>query len=346
MKGIELVKPDIQKHLINLKEANAINGKYHSYKKDDSLIVAVILENVPSNLKDLISDFEFKKKEFAIDFKTALANILNRDELEQVKTAYDIIGTIAVVEIDDVLSHKAKDIAQCLLDSSTVVKTVVRKSGAHSGTLRIQEYEFLAGEKTFETIHKENGARLKLILGQVYYSPRSTTERNRVFSQVKNGENVLVMFSGCGPFVCTIGKNTAAKHIVGIELNEVGHELAVENVKLNKLSNVDMIQGDVREVCPELKDKGFTFDRIVMPLPKTAEEFLPEAFMVAKEGTVIHLYDFVDEQEFPKVTVDKIETYAKECGIEYEVLDTVKCGQFAPYIFRVCVDFVIKKKTL
>ena len=150
------------------------------------------------------------------------------------------------------------------------------------------------------------------------------------------------MFSGAAPFVCTIAKNTDASSIVGIELNEIGHKLGCKSVIKNKITNADLIHGDVRKVCPELKEKGILFDRIIMPLPKTADEFLPEAFMVSKPGTTIHLYDFVDEREFPENVIQKINKYSNQADIKYEVTNHVKCGQFSPYIYRVCVDFKIK----
>ena len=39
--------------------------------------------------------------------------------------------------------------------------------------------------------------------------------------------------------------------------------------------------GDVRDVVPKLKKK---FDRILMPLPKSAEEFLDIALSASKKG--------------------------------------------------------------
>jgi len=48
---------------------------------------------------------------------------------ELLKTAYDIIGTIAVLEIDSDLDDKASDIAERLLQCNSKIKTVVRKKG-------------------------------------------------------------------------------------------------------------------------------------------------------------------------------------------------------------------------
>ena len=329
-----------------LKKQKLIDNNLKLIKEDDSITVPLkkLTEEDEKLIKEkdiIIIQDNFEEKEKNINFKEEVLKILTDEESEKLKTAYDLVGEIAILEIEDILLPKRKQIGEILLKSNPSVTTVVRKKGAHEGELRLQKYEVIAGKDTLETIHKENSCKLKLILDQVYYSSRSATERKRIAKLVKDDENVLVMFSGAGPYPCVLSKNTNAKNIIGIELNEIGYKLSVETIKLNKIKNVDLIQGDVRQVCPELKEKGLTFDRIIMPLPKTAEEFLPEAFQVSKKGTIIHLYDFVDEREFPENVISKIKQYCDEFKLKYEILDSVKCGSFSPHIYRVCVDFKI-----
>lgn len=345
MKGLKIQGKSISKVLAELRKEDAINPNFKQNKKGNTLTVPLKenynLNKIPK--ESTLVEEDFIQKEIPLNFKEEAEKILSVEEKPMLKTAYDIIGTIAILEIDEILDKKAKQIGEILLKCNPNITTVARKAGAHEGELRIQKYEILAGENTLTTIHKENGCNLFITLDEVYYSPRSSTERKRIYEKVKKDENVLVMFSGAAPFVCTIAKNTEAKSVTGIELNETGHELGCKSVIKNKLKNVDLIQGDVRQICPALKEKNIFFDRIIMPLPKTAEEFLPEAFMVAKNNATIHLYDFVDEREFPENVIEKIEKYAKKENIAYEILDSVKCGQFSPYIYRVCVDFKINK---
>ncbi|MCJ7743713.1 MAG: hypothetical protein MUO99_04040, partial [Dehalococcoidales bacterium] len=73
--------------------------------------------------------------------------------------------------------------------------------------------------------------------------------------QVKKGERILVMFSGCGPYTCVLSKNTAALAVVGVEINPAGHALAQANIVRNKLTNATTYCGDVRAVVPELVKK-------------------------------------------------------------------------------------------
>jgi len=274
-----------------------------------------------------------EKKETTL--RSALKDKLPLNELAMLKAAFDVVGTIAIVEIDRELRKRKQIIADTLLKINKTVKTVLKKEGAHESEFRTQRMEHLAGEKTKVTVHKENNIKLKMNVEEVYFSGRLATERKRISKLVKKDEEILVMFSGCAPYPCVLSKNTKAKHVVGIEINPQGHKFGLENVKLNKLKNVELICGDVKKVVPKLKKK---FDRILMPLPKSAEDFLDTALKVAKSGTVIHFYDFLKESEFKKAHA-KIK---KACKKDCEIIRTVKCGQHAPYTFRICIDFRIK----
>ena len=98
-----------------------------------------------------------------------------------------------------------------------------------------------------------------------------------------------------------------------------------------------LINGDVKKEIPKLSEK---FDRILMPLPKTADEFLKEALSVSKKGTIIHFYDFLKETEFD-LAYKKIDKACKEMKLKYKISETVRCGQHAPRVYRICVDFKI-----
>ena len=253
--------------------------------------------------------------------------------------AFDIIGDIAIVEIPDEMKGKDHAIAERITANQKNIKVVYKKVGGHEGRLRIQKLKRIYGEKRTVTVHRENNVSLKLDVSKVYFSPRQATERQRVYKQVKKGEQVLVMFSGIGPFTTSIAKNTVAKSVYGIELNKTAHKFAVENAKLNKVEGkIKLFCGDARKVVPKLRIK---FDRIIMPLPKGAVSFLDLAFAAAKKGTVVHFYDFEKEQDIPDLAIAKVVTAAAAAKKKIRVLAVVKCGQLAVRAYRVCVDFKI-----
>jgi tRNA (guanine37-N1)-methyltransferase len=270
--------------------------------------------------------------------KTVIQKDLSKKELSFLRRAFDTIGSIAVLEIPEELREKEKPIAGAILKINKNIKTVLKKAGIHETEFRTQKMVYLAGKRTKETVHKEHNTRIKLNVETVYFSPRLATERKRIADQVRPGESILVMFSGCAPYPCVIAKTTKAKEITGIELNPEGHKYALENTKLNKIKNITLFNGDVAEIVPRLKKK---FDRIIMPLPKSAGDFLDTAFHTSKPGTIVHFYAFEEEGKFNEAH-KRIKSEAKKHNIKYKILKTIKCGQQSPKTFRICVDFEIK----
>ncbi|MCK4669696.1 MAG: class I SAM-dependent methyltransferase family protein [Nanoarchaeota archaeon] len=283
------------------------------------------------------ADKKLTKVEKKVSLQAVLKQKLTKNELEAVPSAFDIVGEIAILEIKDEIKKHEKFIARTLLKLHKNIKTVVKKASIHAGEFRLQKMKHLAGKRTKIAMHKESGVRIKLDVEKVYFSARLSNERLRIAKQIKKREDILVMFSGCAPFPLVIAKNSPAKRIVGIEKNPIGHKYALENLNLNKKvsGRVELYKGDVRKIIPKLKQK---FDRILMPLPKSAEDFLPDALRAARKGTIIHLYDFLDEEDIPDVAIAKIKKHVKK----FKILRVVKCGQFSPSVFRICVDFKLE----
>jgi len=343
MLGLKVALKDAEKWKKYLVLNNLIDKK-HYYTKDKTHIYFPILKKFSIINANEIS---FVEKDFPEStgfgtLKENLSKTLTKEEFEFVKTAHDIIGNIAIIEIPKDLEQKETLIAETLLKVNSQIKTVLKKAEIHSGVYRTQKMTYLAGVNTKETIYRENNIRLKLDVEKVYFSIRLGNERKRITKQVKSGEEILIMFSGCAPYPVVLAKNTPAKHITGIEINPDGHKYGLENLKLNKLKNVDLICGDVHTVIPELKNKNpnLTYDRIAMPLPKTANEFLSDALLVSKKGTIIHFYDFLPENAFDNA-IKKIDEECKKAKLKHKILEIVKCGQHAPHIYRICVDFKI-----
>ncbi len=274
-------------------------------------------KNRPNSMKDLLKDKLTKKK------------------LSLLPRAQEIVGRIMVLEVPKELHSKERIIAEAYLQFNRNVDTVVKKEEMHSGIYRLRKVKILAGKRSKQTVHLENGVRIKLNLEGTYFSARSGNERLRIAKLVKPGEDVLVMFSGAAPYPLVIARNSRAGRIYGIELNRVAHGYAEENVDLNRLSSRIVLKlGDVRQILPKMRRR---FDRIVMPLPKTGEEFLDVALPKAKKGAVIHLYSFLDEKEIGG-HARKIISLCKRLGYPVKVLGRTKCGQFSPGTFRVCFD--------
>lgn len=304
--------------------------------KKEGDVIYFPVQNYDKKTYDIILE-ERKQKPTAISFKQALANILTPQEQTIVKTAHDILGSVAIIEVPKELEAKEKDIAQTLLASNPLIQTVLKKGSSHEGIYRTQALVYLAGKETKEATYKENNCEFVVNVEEIYFSARLSTERKRIAKQVKTGEDILVMFSGAAPYPCVLAKNTEAKTIIGVEINPVGHEYGLRNVAKNKLTNVTLYCGDVRAIVPKLEHK---FDRIIMPLPRTAEEFLDIALPVAKKNAIIHLYGFYHVDEFAKAK-EEIKTYCEKHNRTYTILNIVKSGQQSPRTYRICIDVQI-----
>jgi len=221
-------------------------------------------EQKPANLRDFM-----KEK-------------LTKKELELIPSSYDVVGDIAIVEIKKELEQKEKLIAEALLALHKNIKVVAKKYGVHGGEFRTRKLKILAGEKRKETIYRESGALLKLDVEKVYFSERLGSERLRIAKQIKKGENVLVMFSGCGPYPIVFSKNSPANLIFGIEKNPVAHKYGMENIQMNHSGNVRLFMGDVKELMPLKKvgvksrwdDKQLKSRITLTPKPEIIEIYL------------------------------------------------------------------------
>ncbi|MGV8150445.1 MAG: class I SAM-dependent methyltransferase [Candidatus Woesearchaeota archaeon] len=340
MLALKIPLKDAEKWKKYLVDTDSFDTRYR-FKKDKSHIYFPIKKRFEIiNGKVEFVDLELESAKASGTLKEHLLGKLSKEEMDFVKTAHDIIGNIAILEIPKDLEHHELLIAETLLKTNKNIKTVLKKAAIHEGTFRTQKMNYLAGTKTKETLYKENNAIMKLDVEKVYFSIRLGNERKRIMRQVKQGENILVMFSGAAPYPVVLSKNTKAKNILGIEINPDGHKYGLENIRLNKCKNVELICGDVHDIAPKLAKENKAFDRIIMPLPKTADEFLDDALSLSRKGTIIHFYDFLDDKNFDDAK-NKIGVACKKNGLKYEILDLVKCGQHAPHVFRICVDFKI-----
>lgn len=272
---------------------------------------------------------------------TALAGKLDENKIKLVPRSYDIVGSgkkaVAIVEIPKDLENEKKLIGEAILKINKNVKSVLSKLSERKGTYRLKDYELIAGADDTEVIHKEHGYNLKLDPRKVFFSPRELTERQRVASQVKAGETVLVMFSGTGPYLMAIAKKQPnVNKIYGIEINPDAHRYAEENVRINKLSHkIVLINGDVREVCPRLKMK---FDRIAMPLSTEGYKYLDLAMNCLKNGGIIHFYHIGYEMDLFSDAEKIVKNISEKLDKKIEIINRVCVLPFGTRNYKICLD--------
>ncbi len=242
--------------------------------------------------------------------------------------SFDIIGDIAVFETQE--RGKDKEIASRIMRTHKNVKRVFRRTGKRKGKYRLRKLRRIAG-KPGPTVHTEHGYRLVIDPERVYFSPRESTERQRIAEQVRPGETVLVMFSGVEPYSIAVAKKQpGVRKVYGVELNPAAEGFALENIRINKLSHkIVHITGDARKIS-----FPFPFDRVVMPLPENGYRFLKTAFDCCKKGGTIHFYGISAEESF----FGDVEEHLKKSGFRYRIISRRRVLPYSPGKWRVCLD--------
>lgn len=249
---------------------------------------------------------------------------------------YDILGNIAIVKFDrKAKQNEKKKETLALLKEHKNVSTVLEKTDKFKGRLRTLSTKYISGIKTKECLYRENGCDFLFNVDSCYFSPRLANERIEIAKMIKKNESILVMFSGVAPFPIVIAKNSNAKRVVSVELSRECNKYAIENVKRNKLANVELIQGDVRKV--KLKEK---FNRIVMARPNLKDSFLDVAFKVIKKNGVIHYYGFYEENKKDDM-IDLIDYEARRAKKRIKILKIKKAGDIGMRKYRYRVDFKV-----
>jgi tRNA (guanine37-N1)-methyltransferase len=271
-----------------------------------------------------------------MSLKEELAGKLTKKQMGFLRTGFDIIGDVAVIEIPEELESKKLVIAKALAKTQPHIRVVARKLSEREGTFRLRELEILVGKGT-ETVHRESGCLYKMDVAKVYFSPREATERERIARQVKPKETVMVLFAGVGPYAIMIAKKSKSGKIYAIEINPNAVKYMRENVRLNKAQEkVEPILGDVKKASKPYYGKC---DRVIMPLPKEGYKFLPQAFSCLKpKGGIIHFYHYAHEDDLFGEAESLVRKAAQKAGRKIRILSRRKVLPYGPRVWKVCLD--------
>lgn len=282
-----------------------------------------------------------------MSLKEILVNMgLKSNQIESI-TSYDTVGTIAILKITPDLEKYEKAIANALLESNTCLQTIVKKVKEHHGVYRVQSVKWLAGKKSLTTYAKEAGAIFKVKVGEMFFSPRLSFERLRISELIKPKTNVCVFFAGVAPFSILIAKRQPeVNKVLSIELNPKAHKAAIENIKLNKVENkVEAVCADVNKYANKIKDWA---DYIIMPLPKTSDNFLDAAYTAIKKYKngktgLISIYKFVPAED-PYTEIEKeLKEFAKSRGSKLKIVSKRQVRDYSSKVVQVVLDIMFHK---
>jgi tRNA (guanine37-N1)-methyltransferase len=219
-----------------------------------------------------------------------LSEALAPEQLARVYNSFDVVGDIAIIKHNNLQNPEA--VAAQIMATNRNIKTVLTPVTGIAGDFRVRKLKLLAGENRTVTSHKESGCIFRLDMEKCYFSPRLSGEHGRIAKLVQPGETVVNMFAGVGCFSIVIAKTQPTVKVYSIDVNPTAAEFMAENVKLNQVcGSVVPILGDSKEII-QTQLQGAA-DRVLMPLPEKALEYLPYALSALKrKGGWIHYYDF------------------------------------------------------
>lgn len=326
--GVKVKPREAERVKRELLRLNALD-RNRKVKREGGFVIFPVTEEM-AGFETVNTNFEGQERK---KFKDYLREFLPSEKAEHVLHSFDVIGDIAIVEVPEELGNQQERIAQSLMAAHKNIKTVFRKTSKIRGEERLRGLKFLAGDEKTETLHREHGCVFKLDVANVYFSPRLSYERQRVLEQARDGEVVVDLFAGIGPFSIILARYRDLK-AYAVDVNPSAYEYLKVNARMNKVEDkVVPLLGDCREIAPRS-----VATRVIMNLPKSSHEFLDLAFEVLTEG-VVHFYSISSEDDLYDSKVELIRRVAREKGRSVEVLNKRIVRAYAPRMHHVAIDF-------
>lgn len=248
---------------------------------------------------------------------------------------FEVVGDIAIIE-DDV--PEPETFAGNIMKVKPNVRTVLASLGPVEGEFRTRRFRTVAGEDRTSTIHKEYGCLFSIDLEKAYFTPRLATERARIAAQVNEGQTIVDMFAGVGPYSIMIAKKDPSIRVIAIDKNPDAVIFLRQNIRLNSVSNIEAIEGDAN--IEALRFKGQA-DHVIMNLPHNACDFLDAAITLCAPGAIIHFYDISSDDDLFHSSQCLIDEAASRAGRKLGNIDTRVVRSYAPHQHNVCIEVEI-----
>jgi tRNA (guanine37-N1)-methyltransferase len=276
--------------------------------------------------------------------KTILKDVLHPEDISKLYCAFDIVGNIIIIKIPDSLNSKKKIIAETILMNIKSAKSIFAQTSAVQGDYRLRTLEHLAGINCATTEYREHGCRFKVDVSNTYFSPRLSTERIRISKMIADNEIITNMFAGVGTYSILIAKHNKTSKVYSIDSNPIANDLALLNAELNKVQErVIPICGDAREII--VKQLRGTSNRVLMPLPEKAKEFVDFAVMALKQKGMIHYFSHINANS-KKLALNNAALDVKHAfsNHDYRILSTRVVREVGPRLYQTVSDIIVTNK--
>lgn len=309
MKSLCLVVP--KRNAENVRRRLLVEGLLRTdlrIEKEKGFLLIPVSKSIDLGCK--IEEREFRPRPRPVGNYRKLLDLPQALE-ELLPSSMDIIGDIVIIRLPEELEDFVEGIGNAIAKANRA-KTVAVDRGVE-GSVRLRNLELVVGDETC-TVHKEYGLSLEVDVAKVYFSPRLSAERWRVSNLVKDGETVVDMFCGVGPFSVMIAKYRNPKRIYAMDINPGAIEYLKRNVLRNRVDKVKPILGDAKDTIKKIGKA----DRIIMNLPLDSFRFFDAALSAAKDRGTIHYYEVLTRDE-AKERSDQLKEKASGEGKELDV---------------------------
>lgn len=172
--------------------------------------------------------------------------------------SYKRIGHIAIINLHEKLFTWRFEIANVLLNIlSPSIKTVARFTNPILGKIRSPSVEWLAGDSSFETKHRELQTIFIINPKKIMLSSGNHFERKRLIKLFKISSIkrpiIVDMFACIGNLTLPLAKHNPLVKVIALEINMNAIKYLEKSLLINHISKnrFHVIHGDNRTTCPK-----------------------------------------------------------------------------------------------
>ena len=243
---------------------------------------------------------------------------------------WERVGDVLILKLPPELKELRSVVAEAyanVLGASAVLQDIA----GIAGDWRLPGVEKIWGGST-ETTHLEGGVLFRLDAAKVMFSSGNSPERMKMGRVSRREETVVDMFAGIGYFTIPMAVHSRPKRIFACEVNPVAFRYLEDNIRINRVENVEPLLGDCRVTAPE----GVA-DRIVMGYLR-GQDYLDKAFRVLKPEGTIHYHEACPNELVESRPWSAVRLAARKAGRRVQLLQLRHLKSYAPGVSHVVAD--------
>ncbi len=235
------------------------------------------------------------------------------------------MGDVGIISVPHTLHGRRFVIGKAVANYQRL-RTVLSRLPGRRRSNRSGRYEFIFGNNA-ETVHFENGLRMKLDPTRVFFTCDLTGERRRLSDEVKDDEDVFCPYAGIGGFPLALARKRQCR-VHAVEQDPVACSFFRWNIASNRLAgDISLVEGDAHDIKPQMN-----YDRAVAPLPWDDEPRIGWLLGHLRHGGIAHVY-------LPVLTGEEDDLkHRLEDLFDVEIVGIHRRGNVAPNRWRVVVD--------